>query len=298
MNPPATPAVRPRHAATMIVLREHDDDIEVLMARRHADLPFMGGLWVFPGGALSPADQSDAARALIGGSISFELHDSNGERLPESICTALAIAACRETFEETGVLLARRASGQPADAAQLGRLRSERAVLAKDPARFVAALERESLRLDVDRLIYWAHWITPSSVSRRFDTRFFVARAPMLHELFADTYETAECAWMSPRALLEAAERGAMRLAQPTRYTLVDLNESIGRHGTLDALLSGEAHREVAPIMPKMVNENGKTMIVMPWHAQYAATPGEGVRPGQRYEPALTALASKIIRDV
>lgn len=281
----------------MIVLREAAGEIEVLMTHRHADLAFMGDMWVFPGGALAPADRSDAARALTCGRCAFELYDLEGARVPEPLCTAFAIAACRETFEETGILLARKMDGSAPDATQLARLRAERAQLAKDPAQFSAALAREGLRLDVDCIVYWTHWITPSGVSRRFDTRFFVTPAPDTHELLADTYETTECVWMSPRALLEGARRDSMKLALPTRYTLEDLRASIDAHGTLAALLSREARRDVAPIMPKLIEDNGTSTIVMPWDPQYANVPGEGVQPGRRYPPALVALPSRAPRD-
>ena len=287
----AQPIQPPRHAATMIVLREHEGEIQVLMTHRHADLAFMGGMWVFPGGALAPADQSAAARDLVTiDRCTFELRDVNGAPLPEATCIALAIAACRETFEEAGVLLARHHDGTAVHASQLTRLRAERAALAADPVQFIAALAREGLRLDIDRMLYWAHWITPSSVTRRFDTRFFLAPAPESQHLAADTYETTECVWMSPRALLDAASAGTMRLAQPTRYALEDVRVSIDSHHSLDALLRAESNREVAAIMPKLLEEHGRTSIVMPWDERYASTPGEGVRPGQRYEPAVVAF--------
>src|SRR5688572_7033810 len=98
----------PRHAATVILLREHGGEIEVLLTRRHEQMSFMGGMWVFPGGALCSADTSSAALALIaapeelGCERFVDLHD---QPLPQSLCLGLAMAACRETFEETGVLL-------------------------------------------------------------------------------------------------------------------------------------------------------------------------------------------------
>jgi 8-oxo-dGTP pyrophosphatase MutT (NUDIX family) len=300
MSDATTPdAPRPlRHAATMIVLREHAGEVEVLMTRRHADLAFMGGMWVFPGGALAPADESNAARKLVSpAQRCFPLQDLEGSALPQSIALALAIAACRETFEETGVLPARRADGSAIEPEQLARLQAQRAALAANPALFVAALVREDLRLDLDSMIYWAHWVTPSGVPRRFDTRFFVTRAPARHEHAADAHETTECVWMTPRELLAKANSDAMRIAQPTRYNLEDLRVSLARHRTLDALLRAEAHRMVAPIMPKLWKEDGRTVIVMPWNEAYSKLPGEGVRPGQHYEPALLAFPSKIERD-
>ena len=151
--------------------------------------------------------------------------------------------------------------------------------------------------LDIDRLIYWAHWITPSGVSRRFDTRFFVARAPHGDVFFADTYETTECVWMSPSELLAKAARGEMTIAQPTRYTLEDLRASLHIHGDLETLLAAESNRDVAPIMPKLIQEHGSTAIVMPWDPSYDSLPGEGVPAGQHYESALMRLPSKIERD-
>jgi 8-oxo-dGTP pyrophosphatase MutT (NUDIX family) len=298
MSDPSRAAAAPRDAATLILLREHEGDVEVLMTRRHADLSFMGGLWVFPGGALTQVDQSDAARALVNTARNtYDLRDITGAKLSEAISLGLGIAACRETFEEAGVLLASRADGAPIAGEQLARLQSEREQMASDPSAFVAALAREALRLDFSRMIYWAHWITPSFAGRRFDTRFFVAKAPDSHELAADTYETTECVWLSPQELLHRAQRGDMGLAQPTRYNLEDLRASLERHGTLEALLQAEAQRDIAAIMPKMHKAQGRTMIVMPWDPEFDAIPGEAVRTPQRYSPVLLALPSRVERD-
>ena len=270
------------------------------MTRRHEALAFMGGMWVFPGGGLTTADQSDAARLLVRDphGCAHELRDLTGIPMPQRVCLALAIAACRETFEETGVLLARREDGSACSIEQLIRLQTQRVEIAAKPELFVSALSSEGLRLDIDQLIYWAHWITPSNgPPRRFDTRFFVAAAPASHEFLADTYETAECAWMSPEQLLAAAEQREMRIAQPTRYTLEDLRVSIAKHGSLSALLRNEANRRVGAIMPKLVKQNDRTMIVMPWDASYRDIPGESVPEGQYYEPALIALESRLERD-
>jgi len=282
----------------MIALREYAGEVQVLMARRHASLAFMGGLWVFPGGTLTEADRGEAARRLLPPNCkSFELRDIEGDVLPQDLCTALAIAAIRETFEEAGILFARRKDGRSPNREQLEQLQTDRAQLSADPARFMDALAREHLVLTVDQLVYWAHWITPSAVSRRFDTRFFVGRAPEQQDLIADKYETAECLWATPQDLLERAARGDMRIAQPTLYTLEDLRTSIERHRTLDALLSAESNREVAAIMPKLSETDGKTLIVMPWDPTYSSIPGEGVRTDQRFEPALLAMPGRIERD-
>jgi 8-oxo-dGTP pyrophosphatase MutT (NUDIX family) len=300
MNDPDTRPATLRHAATAIVLREHQGEIQVLMTRRHAALAFMGGMWVFPGGTLAAADESEAARKLVldAESCSHKLLDLTGRALPQKICLALAIAACRETFEETGVLLARRADGSSCNPDQLERLQAQRNVIAADPTLFVSTLLHEELRLDVAQLVYWAHWITPSNgPPRRFDTRFFIAAAPEAHDYIADTYETTECVWMSPEKLLAAAAQGEMTIAQPTRYNLEDVRVSIAKYGSLATLLRNEANRSVGAIMPKLVRENDKTVIVMPWDETYQAIPGESVPESQHYEPAILALDSRVERD-
>ena len=131
MNEPRTRTQTPaalRAAATAIVLREHAGEVQVLMARRHASLAFMGGMWVFPGGALASADESDAARDLViaADRCAFKLRDLTGQPVPQRTCVALAVAACRETFEEAGILLARRKDGSSAQPEALARLQSQR----------------------------------------------------------------------------------------------------------------------------------------------------------------------------
>jgi 8-oxo-dGTP pyrophosphatase MutT (NUDIX family) len=289
---PSTP--RPlRHAATILVLRQHGAEIEVLMTRRHANLAFMGGLWVFPGGALAPADHDPAARELIRDGRSFELHDFDGERVSHATSLALALAACRETFEEAGVLLASRPDGSPPHEDQLIRLAAQRAKIAADPTLFVPALQEEGLRLDFERMIYWAHWITPSASARRFDTRFFLARSPATHAFAADTFETTECMWIAPALLLENAARSEMRIALPTRYNLEVLRASIEQHGSLDALLTPDTARAIPPIMPKLVKHNDQSIVVMPWDKDYEALPGEGLKPRTDYDPSLLRLPSR-----
>jgi 8-oxo-dGTP pyrophosphatase MutT (NUDIX family) len=281
------------------VLREHHGEIQVLMTRRHAALAFMGGMWVFPGGTLADADQSEDARKLVldAEACSHKLLDLTGQALPQRICLALAIAACRETFEETSVLLARRVDGGSCHPDQLARLQAQRKTIATDPALFVTTLLQEGLRLDLAQLVYWAHWITPNGPPRRFDTRFFLAAAPEAHDYLADTYETTECVWMSPEQLLAAAARREMKIAQPTRYNLEDLRVSIAKHGSLAALLRNEASRSVGAIMPKLMKQNDKTVILMPWDENYRDAPGESVPDGQHYEAAILALDSRVERD-
>lgn len=294
----------PRHSATILLLREAQGQIEVLMVRRHANLVFMGGLWVFPGGALNPADSAADALALIADPGDFSCHRMRtlqGEPLSAPECLGLAIAACRETFEEAGVLLARHEDGRPCDAEVVARLHKQRALVIEQPAMFISLLAREGLHPDVGNLVYWAHWITPSSSPRRFDTRFFIVASPPSQSVAADcaetagTGETVESAWMSPASAIEAAQRGEMPISNPTLCNLHELQAAIICHGTLDELLKQETSRTVVPVLPKMVRENGISTIVLPWDASYASSPGEGVPAGLEYPRALLELPSRVV---
>lgn len=290
-NPPGL-----RHAATVILLRESAAGAEVLVTRRHENLAFMGGMWVFPGGVLSPADMSADALMLIPAAAQqrcARFTSLHGVALTPAECMGLAIAAYRETFEEAGVLLARAADGLHCSDDLWNRLQSQRRAVAATPSLFIDLLSAERLRLDIDRLVYWAHWITPSNAPRRFDTRFFLAAAPPSQTACIDTIEAVDHAWLTPRAILEAAEHGAMPVSQPTMYNLMELDASLRAHASLDAMLEAERTRPIAPILPKVRRDEG-VLIVMPWDEEYASMPGEGAPAGLEYPMRLRALPSRL----
>ena len=258
MNSESARPTEPRHAATVMLLREQSGEPQVLMIRRHDNLAFMGGLWVFPGGSLASADLTIADRSvpsMPAARACAPLRDLHGNALSKRECTALAIAACREAFEETGVLLATHADGRACAADMVARLQSERPSVTADAQHFARLLEAERLVLETERLVYWAHWITPSSSQRRFDTRFFAVKVDSDRIASVDASEAVEHVWMSPSALLAAASDRAMPIAQPTLYNLEDLDASLRAHGSLEATLAQEAGRTVIPILPKMYLE-------------------------------------------
>jgi 8-oxo-dGTP pyrophosphatase MutT (NUDIX family) len=287
----------PRPSATVMLLREAADGVEVLMTRRHEKLAFMGGLWVFPGGTLHPSDAAPRILARIPNpslSRCQSFGTLNGPALPSEECLSLAVAACRETFEETGLLLALHADGRPCSNETYQRLQAERPLVATQPEHFAILLEREQLLLDVDRLVYWAHWITPASAPRRFDTRFFAVAAATGQVVTADSTETMECRWMSPAAIAAAAERGEMPISPPTLCNVIDLRESYQRHGSLQAVLHAETQRRVPPILPKMLNEAAQTTVVMPWDPDYASLAGEGAPAHIEYPAGVRAQLSRL----
>jgi len=295
---PNTGPSLPRPAATILLLRQEGAQVEVLMVRRHANLSFMAGMWVFPGGSLHPSDMSEAALQLLDVAAvtrRISMVDLRGEPLPAKQVCGLVFAACRETFEETGELLATHRNGSPPSTTLLERVQPLRAASNENAALFVQLLQQNELRPDLDSLAYWAHWITPSSAPKRFDTRFFIVRAPRAHLASADTGETVESVWMTPHDLLQAAQRREMPISHPTQCNLHDLQVTLARYGSLDALLAGEASRQVAPILPKMFREESRMTIVMPWDAAYESSPGDGLPVADC--GALRGLPSRVLVD-
>jgi len=286
-------------AATVLLLREFEDDLEVLMMRRGAGLSFMAGMWVFPGGRVDASDASPAIRARVApgahGSWDGRLCSPDGQCLAEEAALALYVAACRETFEESGVLLVRDRAGAPCSGERMARLQELREAVASNAGTFVAMLEREDLYLDADRLVYWSHWITPSLEPKRFDTRFFAIALPPGQEVSADLSELTHHAWIRPALAPEAIERGEIRVVPPTLLTLEDLAESHARHGSLEAMLAGERGRAAPPVMPRIEVAAGAFRVVMPWDPGYATVAGEGCLPADGFPAHLAQRRSCIV---
>ena len=215
MAPPTESApLVPRPAATVVLLRPGPDGPEALLLQRSASAVFLGGAYVFPGGALEPADADPrGARRVLG------LDDAAASARLKLQRGGLAywIAAVRECFEEAGILIAAEADGTPLAperAAALMRYRHHP---------FVELLEAENLFVPADRLAYYGHWVTSPGRSRRFDARFFLAVAPAGQGGAHDATEIAHQAWMRPREAVEHGDRGELELVYATRHTLVDL---------------------------------------------------------------------------
>lgn len=257
----------------------------------------MGGMWVFPGGSVCPADTSPESLARIpepSQARCAALGTLAGEAVERVQCLGLAVAACRETFEETGVLLASNEAGDQCGSDLTARVQGQRRAIAAQPELFASLLREEELFLRVDRLVYWAHWITPSIVPRRFDTRFFIASVPSDQLAVIDSTETIDHAWMSPAALVAAADTGSMSVSHPTLYNLMELDSSLREHGSLQDLLSATSKRAVIPILPKMVHEE-QTAMVLPWDPFYRNFVGESAPEHLEYPQRLRALPSRML---
>jgi 8-oxo-dGTP pyrophosphatase MutT (NUDIX family) len=214
-----------RDAASVIVAREEGDEgPEVFLVRRSARSVFLPDLYVFPGGAVDVED-ADGARTLMCGNAG-------------DVDPAFAFAAIRETFEEVALLFADR----PVDAQRLAAARA--AIHCGET--FAAVVRDLGVLADASQLRYFSRWITPPSEVRRFDARFFVARAPRDQVAEADAFEVHDGRWMRPRAALTAYENGEIGLIFPTIKHL----ERIAPYRSVDDLLAFAATKTIATVAP------------------------------------------------
>jgi 8-oxo-dGTP pyrophosphatase MutT (NUDIX family) len=267
------PDTRPVDSATVVLLRDAGAAAEVLLVQRHAESRAFGGAHVFPGGVVDAADRApalrDASPALSGDTAAKCL----GEALEGPAALAFWVAAIRELFEETGILLARVGDAPLAlaEPAIRDRFHENRAALLAHRLTFADIVARERLTLATDALRYWSRWITPVTAPRRYDARFFVARMPVGQAPLHDERETVATAWLTPDAALAESRAGRIVLAPPTVRTL----EDVGRCGTTADVFAATADRTVTPILPKTVQVGDAMTVLYPGDVDYdAAVPG------------------------
>jgi 8-oxo-dGTP pyrophosphatase MutT (NUDIX family) len=214
-----------REAATVVLVRDRPG-LEVLMLRRNPGAVFSPGATVFAGGAVDAEDRSDRLVARVIGADDVSL---SAEMSVPSGALGFAVAAVRECFEEAGLLLARdRASRAPldvTDSARRARLASLRHDLNAHRATFADVLEEEDAVIDPRDLHLFAHWLTPLGAPRRYDTWFFVARAPLGDDGVHDDSELVASAWTRPSAALQEFRAGEIELIFPTMRTLSVLSQ-------------------------------------------------------------------------
>src|SRR3977135_2092152 len=243
----STEVVAPRPASTILLPRNAKDraEIEVFMMVRHYQIDFNAGALVFPGGSVDKGDLEIIARP--------ELY-SGGEGL-DAGALSFRIAAIRETFEESGILLARpRGANALVDAKRAGEIEAaERAALCDSKTTFLKVLTDNRLLLALDELVPYAHWITPEGMSKRFDTWFFLAAAPPEQVGAHDGKESTDSIWVSPREALEGGESGRFKLPFPTTRNLIRLGKQPG----VKAALDDSRGKSVVTVMPVMTMTDG-----------------------------------------
>jgi 8-oxo-dGTP pyrophosphatase MutT (NUDIX family) len=218
-NTTATPA------ASILLLRDGPSGLEVFMQQRHHKLRHFSGALVFPGGKLDAQDRDPRLHAHC---------DPAGTG--DDYALALRFAAIREAFEECGVLLARpRGDTGLVDAARVAALSIRRDALNAGTLTLHQLVEAEQLVLACERLVYFANWIPPEGVAKRFDTYFFLARVPADQQLLHDGSESVDSVWITPAEAVAGAASGRFSIVFPT---LCNLQKLALRRNVEEALAS------------------------------------------------------------
>jgi 8-oxo-dGTP pyrophosphatase MutT (NUDIX family) len=253
--------IEARPASTIVIIRNQNELLEILMLRRSSEVAAASGAHVFPGGSVDAVDYDVVRRGLFLGRA-----DASAARRLDLVSGALAYycAALRELFEEAGLLWALDAQGRTA-ALRDDQLAHWREELVNASVTWPDLLEREGLRLALGQLEYLAHWVTPVGRPRRFDTRFFVAAAPSGQFALADASEIVEHVWTSAAAALERFETGEWSMLVPTVRTLRALSI---RHN-VDDVLRTAATATVSRIQPREVEREGRVVVVVPGEPGY-----------------------------
>ncbi|MEM1332774.1 MAG: NUDIX hydrolase [Actinomycetota bacterium] len=261
MTDPTDPADVPiRPAATVMTVRDAADGIEVFILQRTVAAAFAGGMYVYPGGKVDDADGAAAIEPFCDG-----LTDAvASERLGiERGGLSYWVAAVRECFEESGILLARTRAGGVLDVRD-----EERHAVHEGDLAMVDLCRRHELVLDLSTTEYAAHWITPIGERRRFDTRFFVTEVPSDQAGSHDDKETTASRWVRPVDALAMVESEELMMLPPTISTMRFLAE----HATAaEAVAAAAALGEIPAILPKLRHDADGSVIgvAMPGDADY-----------------------------
>ena len=234
-----------KDASTIAVVRNGEAGLEAFLMRRQASMAFAPGMYVFPGGGVDQADSSPLP--WVGPDASYfasRFHCS------VEVAHSLVVAAARETFEETGVLLA----GTDADSVveDATPYHDVRAALENHELSFAEFLNDHQLTLRADLLGAWAHWITPFFEPRRFDTRFFVSLLPEGQRIDSVSDEADASAWVPLSDVLQLVKRGDAAMMPPTEITCGELAAE-----SAATVMQASANRQIAAIEPKLVDIDG-----------------------------------------
>ena len=257
--------VEPRHASTVVLLRDSADgaSVEAYLLRRQKTMAFAAGMYVFPGGAVDPRDEGLPASSWVGPPPEVWARLLTADT---RLATALVCAAVRETFEESGVLLAGSSADDVVADITADDWEADRLALLDRSLSLAELLDRRGLVLRADLLRPWAHWITPEVEPRRYDTRFFVAALPTGQRTRDVGGEADRVAWMHPRAALDGYEAGDIGLMPPTAFTLMEMTAYAG---VADVIAAGDA-RDVQPVLPKIIlTDDDEARILLPHHEGY-----------------------------
>jgi 8-oxo-dGTP pyrophosphatase MutT (NUDIX family) len=244
-------------SATVMIVRDGADGLEVFMLVRNRMVDFASGALVFPGGKVDASDRDPAWGELA------LLDAPHPER-------SIWVSALRETFEETGLLLANHsASGDLVDAREAIRITSAaQTAIADGSRRFAELIAAEGLALATQRMVPFAHWITPVTMPKRFDTHFFLAEAPAGQIAVHDGGETVESVWIQPLQAIREAEAGTRTLVPATTANLAKLAKA----ATVQEAFAQARTSQIVPITPTVHKAEGGVHIRIPADAGYDVT--------------------------
>ena len=271
----------PRPAATVVMLRDTVDGMEVFLLKRHGLSDVLGGAYVFPGGKVDASDAQLDMQAHLDQPLQILHAGLNEPGIAPLTAASLYVAALREALEESGVLFAQGASADQA---------AQATALLRAGHAFDAMLVQLALRLQTSSLLPWSRWITPKvpSVTRkRFDTRFFVAALPANQIARHDNHEATESIWLSPRSALQQYWDGQIELAPPQIMSLVHL----ARHASVQSVLQAARGRLPPVIEPEPFELEGSRVVCYPGDERHSvraqALPGPTrlVFRNKRFEP-------------
>jgi 8-oxo-dGTP pyrophosphatase MutT (NUDIX family) len=243
----------------MLLLREGANGMEVLMVVRHHEIDFASGALVFPGGKLARGDQEERVRIRCTG-----IDGLSAEQL------ALRVGAIRETFEESGILLARARGASSLISAERATELGWRYRKPLDCGDIGIAdmLEAEDLVLACEELVHFAHWITPDLLPKRFDTHFYLAAAPAEQRAVHDGVEMVDSEWLRPADALVQADSGVRTLVPATRLNL----QKLARSTNVAQAFAMAREQIVVTVSPKTVVRPEGRFLQIPAEAGYDIT--------------------------
>ncbi len=257
------PKKTPIPSATIILVRDHEDELQVYLLRRNSKSSFMAGNYVFPGGMVDVGDREQETWIQRADMDPQALDDRFGGNFSQTDALTFGVAAIRETFEEAGVRLWKTPENGLTAIRQLEQRREQNNL---DLSWLKTGAQAEKWRLSFSRLFRWAHWITPVVMKRRFDTRFYVAVLPEGQTCAPDNRETTHGLWISPSKALADSRTGKIPLGPPTLMTLHEFS----KYKHLNALCAELPQRPWGnPIMPRLITTAKGSLFLMPWDPEY-----------------------------
>ena len=252
-----------RAASTVLLARDSDDGPEVLLMRRSKRSGFAADAWVFPGGVVDDDDRDPAVMERLDGPTPMQWAERLGLTDPAE-ALAYVVAAVREAFEETGILLARVSDDATNPGGALSNIDVARRALLSNVVDLRQIFITRNLRMAGDELLYLAHWITPEPEPRRYDTRFFLARVDAQAVCTPHEEELTESVWLTARGAVHYFELGSLKMLPPTVHTL----RRLAGYGTVGEMFAALADAPVPAILPVMRRVADGVAIELPPEAR------------------------------